>query len=80
MSKSQVLVLPLVDTVYCVVEEDFMVVDSCDVEWRGCGVFGVPAALLLFRNRRGGPHFLQRGCLMFVVVVDSRFAIGGGEY
>ena len=32
--------LPFVYTVYCVVEEDFMVVDSCDVEWCGCCVLG----------------------------------------
>ena len=32
--------LPLVYMVDGVVEEVFMVVDSCDVEWRGCGVLG----------------------------------------
>ncbi len=33
----------------------------------------------MFRNWRGGPHFLSRGCLIFMVGVDSRFAIRGGE-
>ena len=34
------VLLPLVYMVYGVVEEDFMVVDRCDVEWGGCGVLG----------------------------------------
>ena len=45
-------------TVYCVVGEYFMVVDSCDVEWCGCGVLGVAVgpvmwSLDLFRGGRG---------------------------
>ena len=43
-------------------------------------MFGVPAPGLLFWNGWGGPHFLSRGCFVFVVGVYSLFAIGGGEY
>ena len=31
------VLLPLVYMVYCVVEDVFMIVYSCDIEWRGCG-------------------------------------------
>ena len=34
------VLLPFVDMVDGVVEEVFVVVYSCDVEWRGCGVLG----------------------------------------
>ena len=34
------VLLPLVYMVDCVVEEVFMVVYRCDVEWRRCGVLG----------------------------------------
>ena len=43
-------------------------------------MFGVPTTGLLFRDGRSGPHFLSRGCFIFVVSVYIRFAIRGGEY
>ena len=39
-----------------------------------------PTPGLLFRGGRSGPHFLSRGCFIFVVSVYSRFATRGGEY
>ena len=43
-------------------------------------MFGVPTTGLLFRDGRSGSHFLSCGCLIFVVGVNSRFTIRGGEY
>ena len=43
-------------------------------------MLGVPTTGLLFRDGRSGPHFLSCGCFIFVVGVNSRFAIRGGEY
>ena len=43
-------------------------------------MLGVPTLGLLFRGGKCGPHFLSRGCFVFVVSVYCRFAIRGGEY
>ena len=43
-------------------------------------MFGVTSTGMLFRDGRSGPHFLSRGCFIFVVGVNSRSAIWGGEY
>ena len=43
-------------------------------------MLGVPAPGLLFRGGRSGPHFLSRGCFVFVIGVYCRFAIRGSDY